>query len=97
MYTNTIESNSRVFLDWSDPDNVQRKGWETPNGTKLVEATPSTVVIKVPGHSYNPGSRNSMLRNYARAQYEVYLVPERKTETTGWAYPITGFDVRNVK
>jgi hypothetical protein len=82
-------------MDWSDPDNVIRRGWETPNGTKLIQDSNDVVVIKVPGRTYNPGSRNSMLKSYAPAEFEVYAVPERGSPTSGWAYPLTAFKVRS--
>jgi hypothetical protein len=99
-YQNTITSNSRVFLDWTSKDNVRRSGVHTPDGTKLVTInsteTGDTVVLKVPGHKYSYGSRNSLFgQAYAPAEFEVYFVPELKTATSGWAYPITSFNVKS--
>jgi len=99
-YQNTISSNSRTYLYWDDPQNIVRAGVHTPSGTKLVSVNTNesgtTVVIKVPGHKYTIGSRNSALgQRYAPAEFEVYFVPELKTATSGWAYPVTSFPVKS--
>jgi len=91
MYTTT--DSSRVLIDWSRPDDVRLRGIAT-RGVTLVHADRRTVVVKTKGYAKNPGSRHSGPQTYYPPETIVYLVPERKTETSGWGYAVARWENR---
>lgn len=60
----------RYLINRQPDGKVKLNGIDMPFATVAAE-TSTAIVIKIPGYSYNPGSRYSMLRNYAPAQTMV--------------------------
>lgn len=84
-------------IDWSNPDNVQVFGQVT-HGVTLVAVSPVAIVLKFKGYTYNPGSRNSMLRGYTKAETVTYLIDQgtyNETCTRARCYPVIGWDTRH--
>lgn len=95
-YEAHLELNDRVYLDWTNPNDVRRHGLAHGPAPKLVKASGRTLVVKVPGWSENPGSTYSGLRTYYPTHMVVYLTEDGVTveDGKGWAYPMTEYDVR---